>query len=661
MKDILTYVLGVVVCSGLFAGLYRTVMHRRTSFRVARIYLVASLAVSALIPALDIPVWRVAPIVVSPVVHDLEIPLTGVAPAVVAAPAEWPKIVLWGVWGLGIVLLGVLTVCQTCRISRVRRRAEIHRADGCSVALSDEVEAPFSFLKTVFIGRGISDGDARQIVLHEASHIRHRHSHEKIAAEVLKNLQWFNPFAWWTVRLLSEVHEFEADRDVLDGGFTVEEYLPLIFRQTFGYIPELSVGLGDSLTKKRFSMMTNKIKLSRYSWLRVAGVLPLAAGMMMLFSFTSRSPEIIYTEAPAALEAVVVEAVAPVSAEAPVATPVSPSVAPPAQDAETPLYQAEVMPVFEGGDINTFRNWAMMRLVYPREAVEKSIDGRVVLKFVIEKDGSLTNIETITSPSPLLTAEAVRVLSESPGWTPGMQEGKPVRVFYVMPLYFALQQDPESADNVKTDMESASGISIDIPADKSPLFFLDGRELTAEQLQAIDPATIESMAVLKDASATAMYGPRAKDGVILMATGETSVSMSVPIPEPEPEQIFETGYGQISERDNASAISQLDISDSEGTRYPDLKGYIRGKVSGVQITDDDTVTIRGIGTINSGVDPLVVVDGIQYGSFAQANAAIPPQDVASITVLKDSSATGIYGVRGANGVIVITTKRSNKK
>lgn len=106
---------------------------------------------------------------------------------------------------------------------------------------------------------------------------------------------------------------------------------------------------------------------------------------------------------------------------------------------DIPVYVAEEMPSFQGGDLNTFRNWVQSRLVYPRVAQENNIQGKVTLKFVVERDGSLTNIEEIASPDRSLTEEAIRVLKQSPKWTPGKQRNKPVRVYYVLPIDFILQ------------------------------------------------------------------------------------------------------------------------------------------------------------------------------------------------------------------------------
>ena len=106
---------------------------------------------------------------------------------------------------------------------------------------------------------------------------------------------------------------------------------------------------------------------------------------------------------------------------------------------DIPVYVAEEMPSFQGGSLNDFRNWVQGRLVYPRVAQENNIQGKVTLKFVIERDGTLTNIEEIASPDRSLTEEAIRVLKQSPKWSPGKQRNKPVRVYYVLPIDFILQ------------------------------------------------------------------------------------------------------------------------------------------------------------------------------------------------------------------------------
>ena len=107
---------------------------------------------------------------------------------------------------------------------------------------------------------------------------------------------------------------------------------------------------------------------------------------------------------------------------------------------DQPFLVAETMPSFQGGDLNTFRNWVQQNVRFPQIALENGIQGRVVVTFVIEKDGRLTNIEVLQTPDRSLSDEAVRVLSKSPKWSPGKQRNQPVRVKYTLPVDFRVQQ-----------------------------------------------------------------------------------------------------------------------------------------------------------------------------------------------------------------------------
>ena len=106
---------------------------------------------------------------------------------------------------------------------------------------------------------------------------------------------------------------------------------------------------------------------------------------------------------------------------------------------DQPFIKVEKMPTFRGGDLNQFRNWVQGRLRYPQIAQENGISGRVTLSFVVERDGSVTNIQVLQSPDRSLAEEATRVVGNSPKWEPGMQSNKPVRVKYTLPVVFQIQ------------------------------------------------------------------------------------------------------------------------------------------------------------------------------------------------------------------------------
>lgn len=116
----------------------------------------------------------------------------------------------------------------------------------------------------------------------------------------------------------------------------------------------------------------------------------------------------------------------------------SPSGVGPIALGDEPFILVEDMPRFQGGDIEKFRNWVLGKISYPPMAQSFGIIGKVVLSFVVERDGRVSSIEVLSSPDKLLSDEAVRVIGRSPVWTPGRQRDVPVRVKFVIPIDFVL-------------------------------------------------------------------------------------------------------------------------------------------------------------------------------------------------------------------------------
>ncbi|MBF1560963.1 energy transducer TonB [Segatella salivae] len=97
----------------------------------------------------------------------------------------------------------------------------------------------------------------------------------------------------------------------------------------------------------------------------------------------------------------------------------------------------EVMPQFPGGQIAMLQ-YIMKNMKYPEQAMKEGIQGRVAVRFIVEKDGSISDVKPILSVHPLLNKEAVRVVKSMPKWSPGKQKGKPVRVQLIVPIMFKL-------------------------------------------------------------------------------------------------------------------------------------------------------------------------------------------------------------------------------
>lgn len=126
---------------------------------------------------------------------------------------------------------------------------------------------------------------------------------------------------------------------------------------------------------------------------------------------------------------------------------------------------------------------------------------------------------------------------------------------------------------------------------------------------------------------------------------------TVPVQD-DGDEAVNVGYTKVRKRDLTSSVSQVKVS-SDADGYTNIYDYLRGRVAGLDV-NGTTITIRGIRSINGPNDPLIIVDGMPVDSISD----LSPQQVASIEVLKDASATAAYGSRGANGVILITTKRA---
>lgn len=289
------YIIEVLISSGLFLALYRWLLAGKVRYRICRAYIVGTMLLAAVIPLLDVPMYSPAPVPAAVeralVLVPEAMPESGIAPGegaadeIPAAPAATEAIVL-KILAAAYILISAssiaLIVFNTIKIRRLRREARLTRIEDWTLAESEKIQTPFSFLRTVYMGFNYSSSERRMILSHEASHVRHRHSHERLALSVLRSILWFNPFLWIAEKDLREVQEWEADRDVLKEGNDLTLYRTAIFKQLFGYNPEISSGLNHSLTKKRFIMMT-KTRPGRYATLRLAAALPLITATFLAF------------------------------------------------------------------------------------------------------------------------------------------------------------------------------------------------------------------------------------------------------------------------------------------------------------------------------------------------------------------------------------------
>ncbi|MBR5958676.1 MAG: M48 family metalloprotease [Salinivirgaceae bacterium] len=281
MKPFLIYIMEFYLCSGLFMLLYRWLIVKKPNYGLCRKYLIITMLLSAIIPALNVPLYPgqtinfPMPITTAAIIEQTEQQEVAKTPFIsetveekVVAKAEelTPRLTLnekFMYTGISIYLLValvslILIIRGIMHVSRLKRQADVTLKQDYQLAVSDKVQTPFSFWHTIFIRTDHDNIERSQIISHEASHIAHRHSIEKLVMTVLRSLFWFNPFVWRAEQRLEEVQEWQADRDALSNGYNVESYRLTIIKQLFGCNPELTLAATNSLTKTRFIKMKQK-------------------------------------------------------------------------------------------------------------------------------------------------------------------------------------------------------------------------------------------------------------------------------------------------------------------------------------------------------------------------------------------------------------------
>ena len=186
------------------------------------------------------------------------------------------------------------------------------------------------------------------------------------------------------------------------------------------------------------------------------------------------------------------------------------------------FFIVEQMPKFQGGDINTFREWVASQVRYPEDAEEKGISGRVLVSFIVEPDGHVDQVTVKRSSGyPSLDAEAVRVISSSPRWEPGMQRGRKVRVMQTIPIVF-VNDHPVPAQEALKNMKG-----------KRVVYILDGKKLAPGEIQKVDAASIANVRISTDPDDIKKYGSGDEDGVIFITSYKKVPDGSAP-PKPAP-------------------------------------------------------------------------------------------------------------------------------
>ena len=558
MKTLAIYALEVLACSGVLLAAYTILLDRRVKFRWCRLYLLASTAAAALIPLLRIPVWPGQVIVATPTITapDLADWTAEVLPDA-EAHAITPGHLCLGLYLAGATLILGIMLWQIFRIRRLRRGAEVTRTGKYRIVRTQQEIASFSFFRTIYIWAATPAAEMGAILAHESSHIAHRHSLERIVMETMKAALWWNPFVWIAARRLTEAEEFEADSDVLTSGYDRAEYMQTIFKQLFGYSPEIANGLRNSLTKKRFKMMTTQTK-GRHSLLRLAGTLPALIGLLCAFSFTTRAAVIVAPTAgtgigtapgletqnagdekkdktrsvsievrskdKGALSGAIVQVIGTTQGTV-TDTDGHAEIAVPGGSKLMISY-----PGYEPATVDTKQHsqkeaTVVVLLRTENRAASSSNQGAATTEkqvaVTVLKDGE-------PLPGAVITIKDTQkgVVTDKSGhaeiYAP---QGSILTVTYVGCKPYLLEVGEAARQFAGIPLESETPGTPVLSAEiGKPLWVVDGIEVAPDFINKLDPNRIENITVLKDQSAVATYGQEARNGVVIITTkGDTAL------------------------------------------------------------------------------------------------------------------------------------------
>ena len=476
------YLIKINVALMLLYGFYRLTVSRDTFFGLRRLTLWLIYAVVLMVPALNLEYWvRDTPTMVSManVYADTFYPVVVVKAQ--ASGITWMDMLL-GIYWVGVAVLSLRLVWQLFSIIRLVVISRKQEVEGITVHLLKGDGSPFSFFRWVFMYPSTLEGkQLHEVMVHECTHVSGLHSLDTLFSELFSIACWFNPFAWLMKQEVRMNLEYLADESVLSDGNARKSYqyhlLGLAYRQ-----PNESTKIANNFNllplKKRIKMM-NKRRTSEIGKAKYFLFAPLAGVLLMVSNIESVAREIgeqipevaeVQQKAEQALNTDVavanpmakdaVEMMNPAEAEEMEADKAAEAALIAVEQAKQAAEEKvktkpqtdttkkknswdcipETMPYFPGGNVLMLKYLAD-NIKYPASAVKAKKQGRVIVGFIVQKDGSITHAKIVRSIDPELDAEALRVVKGMPKWTPGTQLGKPVSVKYTLPVKFSLQKD----------------------------------------------------------------------------------------------------------------------------------------------------------------------------------------------------------------------------
>lgn len=496
----MNYLLKVAICWLVFYVLYRLILEKTTFFKLNRAYLLITLLLGLVVPMARISLGAPA----DPTEGSNWLPEVVVrANNLVNQPYTLPEITIqvpssaaWDIWpwlywgGVAYCLLRFLV--GLFQLYNIYRRGSKQAMGKYTLVYSEEVKAPFSFMRCLFWPAELEDENLEReyMLRHEETHILQYHTLDVLFSEIIKAICWFNPLAYRYSQALRDVHEYLADAAVLQNA-NRKQYGHLLIRQSLsGPSIALVNHFSTSQLKKRIHMMMRK-KTEGRAQLRYALSLPLLVALGFLFAQINIEAQVPTTSqnstlpppppmmAPGVVEKGKAEApYSSMSKEVIIRRDTTPKVVEervvqgfplnPTQEREVPVIGypskpnstneivvvgyaskrdsipgevfkvVEKMPEYPGGSTELLKFLAQ-NIRYPEMAKKENIQGMVVVQFIIGKDGAIIDPHVVQGIGGGTNEEALRVVKMMSKWKPGLQKGQAVNVQFNLPIRFMLE------------------------------------------------------------------------------------------------------------------------------------------------------------------------------------------------------------------------------
>lgn len=398
MKDWLIYYLQANIGLVLFYLAYQLGLKRNRHYNYLRVFLLSSLLLALIMPlfsnfskgsttVIEFDLQEV-------LIYQLDGNVIGVNEYSIAS-------LLTITYLVGVALASALFLYRLIGVIGIVTVGEKFLRNGYTLIRSKRDVAVFSFFKFLVVGNSSPEPE-REIILHEKAHINQRHTLDILLVELLKIVFWFNPVVYLYRNALNELHEYLADKAVLDQTEQPTEYINLILGKALGVEPHVLTNTffnANALTKRIKAIHAGAGKVASFAWynwliiIAVGGIALQTSLALAAPNWVSKSKDV-YT-------------------------------------------QVDIMPQYPGG-FNELISFMNTRIKYPQQLLESNTQGTVYVKFIVNENGSIDKIKLLKGVHPQLDDVAISAVASMPNWTPGKQDGRNVPVSLTLPIQFAL-------------------------------------------------------------------------------------------------------------------------------------------------------------------------------------------------------------------------------